>query len=131
MAKVRGIRGAIRIKENTKECIHTSTKLLLLKMIEKNDIVKDDIASVFFTTTADINADFPAYATRELDWQMVPLLCAVEINVPHGMTRLLRILIHVNTEKNQDQIIHVYLGETQKLRPDLCGGKIDDDRNEN
>jgi chorismate mutase len=123
MSKVRGIRGAIRIEENTKECIHRSTKELLAKMIKENDIDKDDIASVFFTATSDVNADFPAYATRELDWQMVPLLCAAEINVPHGMTRLIRILIHINTEKKQNQINHIYLGETQKLRPDLCGGK--------
>ncbi len=129
MYKVRGIRGAIRVKENSKKEIISSTKELLLKMIETNDIKPDDIASIFFTATPDLNAEFPAYATRGLGYDLVPLLCAREMEVPKGMTRLIRILIHVNTKKSQENIKHQYLGETCKLRPELCGGN-DDDRSD-
>lgn len=130
MTKVRGIRGAIRVKENSKAEILNSTKELLLKMIQANNIDTDDIASIFFTATSDLNADFPAYATRGLGFDFVPLLCAREIEVPDGMTQLIRILIHVNTELSQEKIKHQYLGETAKLRPDLSGGRDDDRGNE-
>ncbi len=123
MSKVRGIRGAIKVAENSKEAILSSTKELFLKMIESNDVKPEDIASVFFTATSDLNAEYPAYATRGLGYDLVPLLCAREIEVPKGMSRLIRILIHVNTEKSQENIKHQYLGETSKLRPELCGGK--------
>ena len=131
MTFVRGIRGAIRVDENTADCILRSTRELLLSMTEANNVVPEDIASVFFTTTADLNAEFPAYATRDLGWKMVPLLCASELCVPEGMTRLIRILMHVNTNQSQAQIKHRYLGETSSLRPDLCeGGNDDDSRDE-
>jgi len=122
MFKVRGIRGAIKVENNSKEAIISATKELLLKMIEANDVKPDDIASIFFTATTDLNAEFPAYATRGMGYDLVPLLCASEIDVPKGMTRLIRILIHVNTEISQENIRHQYLGETSKLRPELCGG---------
>ncbi len=122
MSKVRGIRGAIRVPENSEEAIISSTKELFLKMIEENDIKTDDIASIFFTATTDLDAEFPAYATRGLGYDKVPLLCAREIDVPKGMKSLIRILIHVNTEISQENIKHQYLGETSKLRPELCGG---------
>ncbi|MFH2036844.1 MAG: chorismate mutase [Candidatus Zixiibacteriota bacterium] len=119
MNKVRGIRGAIQIPSNTSEEIFGATKELLTQMIEANDIDYEDIASIFFTATDDINADFPAYAARDMGLGQVPLLCAREINVPNGMKSLVRILIHFNTEKEQFEIKHQYLGATAKLRPDL------------
>lgn len=130
MSEVRGIRGAIRVTENSEKEIISSTKKLLLKMIESNDIKPEDIASIFFTATSDLNAEYPAYATRGMGYDLVPLLCAREIEVPKGMTRLIRILIHVNTEKSQKNIKHQYLGETSKLRPELRGGNDDDRSNE-
>lgn len=119
MSCVRGIRGAVRADRNTREAILDATKRLLQEMADANDVNPDDIASVFLTTTPDLNAEFPAYVVRELGWKTVPLLCAREIDVPHGMGSLVRILIHVNTDRGQDEITHVYLGETAKLRPDL------------
>jgi chorismate mutase len=116
---VRGIRGAVRADRNTREAILDATKRLLQEMADANDVNPDDIASVFLTTTPDLNAEFPAYVVRELGWKTVPLLCAREIDVPHGMGSLVRILIHINTDRRQDEITHVYLGETAKLRPDL------------
>ncbi|MCP4704382.1 MAG: chorismate mutase [candidate division Zixibacteria bacterium] len=91
MSKVRGIRGAIRVAENSEEAIISSTKELFLKMIEENDIKTDDIASIFFTATTDLDAEFPAYATRGLGYDKVPRLCAREIDVPKGRKRLIRI----------------------------------------
>jgi len=131
MYKLRGIRGAVRVKENCEKEIISATRKLLLKMTEVNDIKPDDIASIFFTATSDLDAEFPAYATRGLGYDLVPLLCAREMEVPKGMSRLIRILIHVNTDKSQENIRHQYLGETSKLRPELCGGNDDDRSDEN
>ena len=132
MFKLRGIRGAIDLKENTEDCILDATKELLSKMLENNQVDTDDIASIFFTATDDLDAEFPAYAARQMGLSKVPLLCAREMHVPSGMKSLIRILIHVNTEKTQEQIKHQYLGETAHLRPDLNErGKDDDSRHEN
>jgi chorismate mutase len=122
MHSVRGIRGAIRVENNSKEEIFTATRELLVAIIRANDVQAEDIASVFFTVTADLTAEFPAYATRDLGWEMVPLLCAREIDVPGSMTGVIRILMHVNTTLPQKQINHQYLGDTARLRPDLPGG---------
>ncbi|MFQ6003111.1 MAG: chorismate mutase [Candidatus Zixiibacteriota bacterium] len=130
MSSVRGIRGAVRVKENTKEEMLSSTKKLLLKMLQENDVKVEDVVSVFLTATVDLDAEFPAYALREMGWRMVPVLCAQEMDVSHSMSRVRRILLHVNTSKSQEQIRHQYLGETKNLRPDLCGGKDDDNGDE-
>ena len=131
MSEVRGIRGAIGVSENTKESMRSSTRELLTKMIEENGLNPEDIASIFFTATDDLNADFPAYAARTLGLQTVPLLCAREMSVPNGTRGIIRILIHANTEKSQIEIRHQYLRGSEHLRPDLCpGGEHDDRRNE-
>jgi len=119
MIMTRGIRGAVRVDGNTRESIFKATQRLLEAVVAANGVVPDDIVSVFFTATADIDADYPAYAAREMGWVTVPLLCAHEMKVPGSMGRVIRVLIHVNTEKTQKEIVHQYLGETAKLRPDL------------
>lgn len=116
---VRGIRGAITVADNTAEEICQATKQLLTTMVETNGLQTEDIASIFLTTTPDLNADFPASAARELGWILVPLLCAREIDVPSGMKKLIRVLMHVNTVKTQAEIKHQYLGDAASLRPDL------------
>lgn len=116
---VRGIRGAITAKANTKAEMFSATKELLIAIVEDNQIKTEDIASIFLTTTPDLNADFPATAARDLGWHLVPLLCAREIDVPDAMPRLIRVLMHVNTTKTQAEIKHLYLGEAAGLRPDL------------
>jgi chorismate mutase len=132
MFKLRGIRGAIDLKENSRDCILDASRELLSKMLEINQVDIDDIASIFFTATDDLNAEFPAYAARQMGLSKVPLLCAREMHVSSGMKSLIRILIHVNTELTQEQIKHQYLGETVHLRPDLnTRGKDDDSRHEN
>lgn len=118
---VRGIRGANSVRENSREAIHEATRELIQAIMNENDIESKNIASIFLTATPDLNADFPAYAVRELGFTSVPLLCAAEIDVSGAMKSLIRVLIHVNTDLDQDEVRHVYLGGTAKLRPDLFG----------
>ena len=113
----RGIRGAITVSANNKESILAATEELLKGMAQANSVKVDDIAAIFFTTTSDLNAEFPASATRELGWPSnLALLCGHEMNVPNDLPRCLRILMLVNTEKGPDEITHVYLGEAKKLK---------------
>ena len=117
---VRGIRGATTVSNNTKENIIDSTFSLLREMITLNNVEIQDIASIFFTTTKDLNAEFPAVAARKkLSMNEVPLLNMHEIDNPEGLQKCIRILIHWNTIKNQNQIKHVYLNGATSLRPDL------------
>lgn len=119
---VRGIRGAIQAEANTEDRIYAATQTLLLELLDRNDLTRDSIASVFLTATTDLDAAFPAYALRAMGgWDHVPLLCAQEMEVPHAMPRVIRALLHVNTHKTQQEIHHVYLGATATLRPDLAG----------
>ena len=112
----RGIRGATTVTRNSKEDILARTKELIMEMVEANEVVVDNIASVLFTTTIDLNAEFPALAARELGWTDVPLLCGHEMNVPHGLPMCLRILLLFNTEKSARDIIHIYIRGAEELR---------------
>lgn len=113
----RGIRGAITVPANNKESIIAVTKELLEEMIRANKIEIGEISAIFFTTTSDLNAEFPAAATRELGWpQHLALLCGHEMNVPHSLPRCLRILMLINTGRAPEEIKHIYLGEAKKLR---------------
>jgi len=112
----RGIRGAITVPENKKEALGAATKELLQKMIKVNKVEISDIACILFTTTSDLNAAFPAAAARELGWTQIPLLCGHEMNVPGSLPGCLRVLVLVNTDKRNDEIVHVYLGGAVTLR---------------
>jgi chorismate mutase len=118
---IRGVRGAIQVEENTEEAIFAATRTLIAAMLAANpDLEPIDLASVFFTMTHDLQANYPAFATRDLPgWELVPLLCSQEISVPTGLARCLRVLMHWNTELPQSEISHVYLGAAARLRPDL------------
>jgi chorismate mutase len=120
---MRGVRGAICASANSREAIFDATRKLLLHMFAKNDIEIEDICAIFITATKDLNADYPAYVLREMGLKMVPLMCATEIDVPGALQRVIRILIMVNTDKAQDQIKHLYVGDAARLRPDLAGEK--------
>jgi len=115
----RGIRGAITVSENTKAAIMAASKELLQRMIEANGVQMDDVASVLFTTTCDLNAEFPAAAARELGWTKVSLLCGHEMNVPGALPSCLRILLLFNTEKTNEEIVHVYLKGAERLRGEV------------
>ena len=117
---VRGIRGAIVASDNSEPAILSSTKELLGEIVNKNpDLRSEDIASIYFTSTEDLNTAYPALAAREMGWNMVPLLCAKELDVKHGLKKCIRVLLHWNTDKSQSEIHHVYIGEAKQLRPDL------------
>ncbi len=115
---IRGIRGATCAAQNTKAAILEATGELLQRILEQNQIQIGDIASILFSTTADLNAEFPAAAARELGLEDTPLLCMTEIPVPGSLPMCIRILLHVNTEKVQKEIKHIYLKAAVKLRPD-------------
>ena len=116
----RGIRGATTVTDNSKEAVLSATKELLTSILEANQVDPADIASAFFTTTTDLNAEFPAAAARQMQWDNVPLLCGHEMNVPNALGMCLRVLLHVNTKKRQEDIIHVYLHGATALRPDIA-----------
>lgn len=114
----RGVRGAISVTENTTEAIVAATTELMVTLAAANGIQPDDIASIFFTTTSDLTATFPALAVRQLGWYDVAMLCGHEMDVPDGMSRIIRVLLHWNTPKTPPEIRHCYLREAVALRPD-------------
>jgi chorismate mutase len=117
---VRGLRGATSVPENTSPEILSATRELLLEILRANRIDDfSEIVSAIFTTTRDLNAAFPAEAARELGMKHVPLLCASEIDVPTGMPRCIRVLLHINTDRSQAEVTHVYLRDARRLRPDM------------
>ena len=117
---VRGIRGAVNIASNTREEILTKSRELLEAIVRENKLQAEDIACAIFTLTPDLNADFPAYAARQLGWRDVPLMCARELDVPEAMEKVIRVLLLVNSTTPPSKIKHQYLGDTPKLRPDLA-----------
>jgi chorismate mutase len=113
----RGIRGATIVSANTKESILAATEELLVEMAQANKIEIKSIAAIFFTTTPDLDAEFPAVATRKIGWPFnLALICGHEMNVPSDLPRCLRIMMLVNTEKELEDITHVYLGEAKRLK---------------
>lgn len=119
ISKLRGVRGAISVDEDSKQSILEATGILLSQMAKDNAIDPDDVASILFTMTPDIQSTFPAEAARKLQWNHVPLICAQEVAVPGALAKCIRVLIHWNTTKTASQIKHVYLRKAESLRPDL------------
>jgi chorismate mutase len=118
---IRGIRGATTVTSDRPDLILQATCELLETIFYKNDGIQlDEIASAFFTTTEDIASAYPALAARQMGWDQVPMLCAREIPVPGSLPLCIRVLIHWNTDKEQNEIQHVYLRDAVKLRPDLA-----------
>lgn len=114
----RGVRGATTCTSNTRDAILAATSELLRAVIDANGIDKADVASVWFTTTADINAEFPAVAARQLGWTDTALMCTHEMTVPGSLPACIRLIMHWNTSKSQAEIVHVYLHGATVLRPD-------------
>jgi chorismate mutase len=125
MMAMRGIRGATSVAANTREEIVAKTVELLSAMMEKNGVEIENVASAIFSVTDDVNAEFPAVAARKLGWIYTPLFCTREIPVPGSLQGCIRVLLHVNSEKRQDEIVHLYLHEAKKLRPDMGGAGED------
>src|SRR5919109_5532673 len=114
----RGIRGATTADANTPEAILEATREMLEQLIAANDLHVEDIASAIFSTTPDLNAEFPAVAARELGWLDTALLCTHEMAVPGSLARCIRVLIHWNTTRRADEIVHIYIREASTLRPE-------------
>jgi chorismate mutase len=114
-----GVRGATTADANTSEDILRATRQLFAIMIRLNGIDKEDVASVIFSTTHDLDAEFPALAARQLGWLDVALMCTNEMDVPGALRGCIRILIFWNTDKRPDELVHVYIKGAKNLRPDL------------
>jgi chorismate mutase len=115
---VRGIRGATTADANTREAILSATRELLTAIVDANDLRVDDIASVYFTMTPDLDAAFPARAARNLGWTETALIDAQAPRVNGDVPRCIRVLIHYNTDRATHEIAHVYLRDAKQLRPD-------------
>lgn len=117
MTAVRGVRGATTVAANERSAILAATRELLAEIVRANGIQPVDIASATFTVTPEIDAEFPAFAAREIGWTEVPLICAREIPVAGALGLCVRVLIHWNTERAQDDVHHVFLHGARALRP--------------
>ncbi|MGA2619198.1 MAG: chorismate mutase [Thermoguttaceae bacterium] len=115
----RGVRGATTADANTREDILRATRELLALMIRQNGIRPEDVASAIFSTSSDLDAEFPAMAARQLGWLEVALMCNHELDVPGSLRRCIRIMLHWNTDRPASEIVHVYVKEAVSLRPDL------------
>ena len=116
---VRALRGATTIDADTPEQIEERIIVLLSELFDRNDIHHDDLISIVFTATSDINSAFPAAAARSFGLGDIPLLCVQELDIEGGMPLCLRVLIHLTTERGRDELHHVYLEGAQGLRDDL------------
>ena len=114
----RGVRGATTSTDNTPDAILEATREMLIQIVEANGISQEDVASVFFTTTVDLNAEYPALAARQLGWHDVALMCSHEMAVPESLKQCIRVLVHWNTTRRNDEIQHVYIRGAVNLRPD-------------
>ena len=117
---VRAIRGATQVDADDREQVLEATRELVTAVMERNALVHDDVISILFTATPDIVSEFPALAARELGFGDVPLMCATEMNVPHALPRVLRLMAHVEVAKPRHDIQHVYLRGAVALRRDIA-----------
>jgi len=121
---IRGIRGATTVTADDPELILQATRELLEEILAENEGMQpEDVASAIFTVTDDLASTFPAQGARQMGWGLVPMLCAREIPVPKSLPRVIRVLVHWNTDLPQDRITHVYLRDAVKLRPDLVAAQ--------
>ena len=117
---VRAIRGAVQVDANDREAILEGTTELVTEVMERNGLHTDDVISVVFTGTPDLNAEFPALAARKIGFHDVPLICAAEIAVPGAMPRVVRLMAHIETDRPRSAIQHVYLRGAAALRLDIA-----------
>ena len=117
---MRGIRGAVTVDENSKEKIWLAARQLVTKILSLNELRAENIGAIIFSTTEDLTAAFPSTAIRQLPaLQFVPLFDTREPTIENALPLCIRVLILADTDKNQNEIRHVYLGGAKNLRPDL------------
>lgn len=117
---VRAIRGATQLDIDAREHLYERTQELVEAVLEANGLDRVQLISIFFTCTPDIHSDFPATAARQLGLGEVPLMCAVEMDVATALPRVIRFMMHVETERSRNEITHVYLHGAKALRRDLA-----------
>jgi chorismate mutase len=121
-SRLHALRGAVTVERNDEKSIVSATERLMRELMWRNELDPEQMVSCIFTSTGDLDAQFPAVAARELGLQNVPLLCAREIDVPGALARVIRVLLHYYAgESHRAQ--HVYLGEASKLREDLTAAQ--------
>jgi chorismate mutase len=120
--KLRALRGAITVEDNTADSILDGTEELLRAILDRNELGGDDLVSCIFTTTDDLNAEFPAVAARRIGLSAVPLLGAREMNRPGALERVIRVLVHCYADPERPAQ-HVYLRDASQLRQDLQGAQ--------
>ena len=113
------LRGAITLEADTKDEVSEKTQRLVKEMLARNDVNHDDLVSIIFTATDDVHSEFPAAAARALGLGDVPLLCARELAIDHGMGLCIRVLMHLYSDRRRDELHHVYLEGARGLRDDL------------
>ncbi len=116
---VRAIRGATTVKNNTKEEILDATSELVQEIMERNGITRENIISIIFSVTSDLDAAFPATAARQMGFDRIAMLSTYEMDVPDSLRKCIRVLMHIQTDKKNDELAYVYLKEARKLRPDI------------
>ena len=116
---VRAVRGATQLDEDTREHMLDRVAEMVTDVMESNDLTVDDFISIIFTATSDLVAEFPAYAARQLGFTDVPLICARELEIGNSMPRVVRMMAHIETDRERRDITHVYLHGAANLRRDL------------
>jgi chorismate mutase len=117
--RIRAVRGATTVDADTRTEVIARTQELVRAIVERNSIAPDDMVSILFTATDDIHSAFPAEAAREAGLTLVPLMCARELEVEGGVERCIRVMLHVYTTLDADQLRHPYLHGARQLRTDL------------
>lgn len=119
MSRVRGLRGATSVEQDTEEEVVEATVELVRTMLARNELETDDLVTIIFTATPDLTSQFPAYAARSIGISEIPLLCATEMNVKGAPPLIIRVLMHIYTDKSYKDLRHVYLKRARGLRTDL------------
>lgn len=118
-ARVRAIRGATTLAEDTRDEVLGRTQELLREVFRRNELEQDDVVSIVLTATDDISSAYPAEAARQAGFNLVPLLCARELEIDGGIPLCIRVLLHVHTARSPQELRHVYLHDARQLRTDL------------
>ncbi|MGH3441183.1 MAG: chorismate mutase [Nitriliruptorales bacterium] len=117
--RMRAIRGATTLEQDSREQALMRTQELLGEIFRRNELDQDDVVSILFTATDDVSGAYPAEAAREAGFNLVPLLCARELEIEGGIPLCIRVLLHVQTTRTPAELRHVYLHDARQLRTDL------------
>ena len=117
---VRAVRGATQLETDERDHLLARVEEMVRGVMEANELTLDDFISIIFTSTSDLNSEFPAYAARQLGFHDVPLICARELEIDGSMPRVVRMMAHVETHLTRPEVTHVYLHGAAALRRDLA-----------